>query len=68
LAAGQFCQLIARFDSARPHVGVLVDAELVDGRDIDAVEPIGDIAKLKRAAIPHDGGGGRALADRKYDR
>jgi hypothetical protein len=31
---------------------VLVDAELVDGRNIDAVEPVGEVAKLKRAAIP----------------
>ena len=68
LAADQFCQLIARLDTAGPAIGVLVDAELVDGRDIDAVEPVGDIAKLKRAAIPDDGGGGRTLAGRKYDR
>ena len=68
LAADQFGQLIARLDAAGPDVGVLVDAELVDGRDIDAVEPVGDIAELKRAAIPDDGGGGRTLAGRKYDR
>ena len=68
LAAEQFAQLIARLDSTGPHVSVLVDAELVDGRDIDAVEPVGDIAQLKRAAIPDDGGGGRTLAGRKYDR
>ena len=30
LAAGQFCQLIARLDATGPHVGVLVDAELVE--------------------------------------
>src|SRR5207253_11347730 len=68
LAADQFAQLIARLDPTGPHVSVLVDAELVDGWDIDAIEPVGDIAKLKRAAIPDDGGGGRTLAGRKYDR
>ena len=34
-------------------------------RDIDAVEPVGDIAQLQRAAVPDDGGGGRTLAGRK---
>ena len=68
LAAGQLRQLIARLDAAGPDVGVLVDAELVERRRVDAVEPVGDIADLKRAAIPHDGGGGRTLAGRKNDR
>ena len=60
--------MIARRDTAGPAIGMLVDAELVDGRNIDAVEPVGEVAKLKRAAIPDDGGGGRTLAGRKYDR
>jgi hypothetical protein len=68
LAVGQLAQLTARLDPTGPHVSMLVDAELVDGRDLDAVEPVGDIAKLKRAAIPDDGGGGRTLAGRKCDR
>jgi hypothetical protein len=68
LAADQLGNLIARLDTAGPAIGVLVDAELVDGGDIDAVEPVGEVAKLKRAAIPDDGGGGRTLAGRKYDR
>src|SRR5262245_768057 len=68
LAVDQLGQLIARLDPAGPAISVLVNAELVDGRDIDAVEAVGNVAELKRAAVPDDGGGGRTLAGRKDDR
>ena len=50
--ADQFCQLVARGRAAGPGVGVLVDAYLVEGRRLDAVEAIGDAAELQIAAIP----------------
>ena len=36
--------------------------------DIDAVEPIGDVAQLQRAAIADDGGGSRTLGNREQCR
>ena len=68
LAGDQLAQLIARLDPAGPAIGILVDTELIDGGHIDAVEPIGDVAQLNRAAIPDDGGGGHTLAGREDDR
>src|SRR4029079_11297550 len=53
-AIDQLAQLIACLDPAGPAIGVLVDAELIDRGRIDAVETVGDIAELKRAAIPDD--------------
>ena len=66
--ADQFRQLIAGLDAAGPDVGVFVDAELVDGRRIDAVEPKGDITQLQRAAIADDGRGSRTLGGREQCR
>src|SRR6266568_1992826 len=50
-SADQFCQLIARFDAAGPAIGVFVDAELIECRRIDPVEPVGHVAQLERAAV-----------------
>ncbi len=56
LAVDQLCQLVARLDAAGPGVGVFVDAHLVDGRRVDAVEAEGVAAcKLQRAAVLHAG-------------
>ena len=60
-AADQFGQLIARLDAAGPAVGMFVDAELIEGGRIDAVEPVGDIAQLQRAAVADGWGGGPGL-------
>ena len=51
-AADQFGQLIARLDTAGPAIGVFVDAELIDGRDIDAVQPVGEWRKLAAFDLP----------------
>ena len=59
--ADQFCQLIARLDTAGPAVGMLVDAELIEGGRIDAVETVGDVAQLQRAAVTDGWGGGPGL-------
>src|SRR5260370_308861 len=63
--ADQLGQLIAGFSAASPGVGVLVDADLVQLRRIDAVEPVGHFAKLNGAAIPDDRARGEALARRE---
>ena len=51
-AADQLGQLIARLDAAGPAVGVLVDAELIEGGGIDAVEPVGHIARAAACCRP----------------
>ena len=61
-AADQAGQLIARLDAAGPGVGMLVDADLVERRRVDAVEPVGHIGELKGAAVLDDRAGGEALA------
>ena len=60
VAADQFGQLIARVDAAGPGIGVIVDADLVQLRRIDAVEPVGDVAELDGVGVPHDRAGGPA--------
>ena len=45
-APDQANQLIARFDAACPAVGVIIDADLVKCRRVDAVEPVGRIGEL----------------------
>ena len=57
-SADQFCQLVARIDAAAPGIGVVVDAHLVELRRIDAVEPVGEIAKLDGVAVPDHGARG----------
>ena len=52
LAADQLCQLIARGGAAGQGVGVLVDAHLVEGGRLDAVEAKGRAGELHIAAIP----------------
>jgi hypothetical protein len=53
-AADQLGQLVAGVEPAGPRVGLIVDAELIELRRIDAVEMIDGIAKLERVAIPDD--------------
>src|SRR5579863_9575673 len=57
-AANQADQLVARVNPASPGVGVVVDANLVQRRRIDAVEPIGHVRKLDGAAVPDEGARG----------
>ena len=66
--ADEFRQLIAGLDAAGPDVGVFVDAELVIRRRVDAVEPIGDVTQLQRAAIADDSRGSRTLGNREQCR
>ena len=62
--ANQLGELLAGLDAAGPGVGMLVDADLVQFRGVDAVEPVGHIAQLKGAAIPDDRARREALARR----
>jgi hypothetical protein len=57
--------LIARFNAAGPCVGMLVDADLVQLRRVDSVEPVRHAGYLDRAAIPDNRAGGQALASRE---
>jgi hypothetical protein len=52
--ADQFGQPVAGFHTARPGIGMIVDADLVKLRSIDAVKPVRRIGKLDGAAIPDD--------------
>src|SRR6516165_4866308 len=54
-SADQFCQLIARIDSAAPGIGSLIDAYLIELWRVDSCEPVGDIAKLDGVAISDHG-------------
>jgi hypothetical protein len=56
--AYQFDQLIAGFHAARPGIGMIVDANLVELRSIDAVKPVRRSGKLDGARIPDDRFGG----------
>ena len=51
-AADQAGQLIARRNAAGPGIGVFVDADLVELRRINAVEPVGHLGELKGAVRP----------------
>ena len=62
MAADQLRQLIAGVNTASPGVGMIVDADLVKCRCINAVEPIGYIGDINSAAVPDDRAGGEALA------
>ena len=54
-SADQPGELIARIDPAAPGVGVIVDAHLVELGRIDAVEPVGHLAKLNGMAVADHG-------------
>ena len=53
---------IAGLGAAGPGVGMLVDADLVQFRRVDAVEPVGHLPELKRGSVLDDRAGGEALA------
>jgi hypothetical protein len=44
---------------------MIVDAHLVEGRGVDAIEEVGDAAKLKAVAVPDGDAGGPAAAGRE---
>jgi hypothetical protein len=54
-AVNQAAQLIARVNTASPCIGVIVDADLVKRRRVDAVKPIGYISDVNGSAVPDDG-------------
>ncbi len=60
VAADEFCQLVTRVDAAAPGLGMIVDADLVELRRVDAVEPVGGFGELDRVAVPDDRVRGRA--------
>jgi hypothetical protein len=69
-AANQADQLITGIDPARPCVGVVIDADLVDWGRIDAIEPVSCVADVDGAAVADRGAGGEALAggnDSQYE-
>jgi hypothetical protein len=62
MTANQADELIACVDAASPGVGVVVGADLVKSRCINAIEPIRHIGELNAAAVPDDRAGGEAWA------
>ncbi|OIQ66752.1 hypothetical protein GALL_516770 [mine drainage metagenome] len=61
VAPDQAGEMVARVNTACPWVGVVVDANLVKRRCVDAVEPIGYIGEVDGRAVPDDRAGGEAL-------
>src|SRR5262249_14460249 len=53
--ANQSCQLVARVRPAAPRLGLVVDADLVEFRRVDPVEPVSDVTKLERVAVADHG-------------
>ena len=71
LAPGrQSGQPVAGFHAAGPGIGMIVDADLVELRRIDAVKPVRRAGKLDGAAVLDDGFGGptRTRQQRCQDR
>ena len=67
-AADQLGELVARIDAAAPGIGVIVDADLVELRRVDAVEPVGDVAELDGVAVPDDDSAARRSRGRERSR
>src|SRR5882672_4803047 len=60
--ADQARQLVPRFYTAGPWLRVVVDADLVELRSVDTIEPVCHTGKLDGVAIPHGGICGPARA------
>src|SRR3974390_2331444 len=61
-AADKLGELVARIDAARPGIGMVVNADLVDCGCLDAGEPIRHLANINGPAVPDHRAGGKAWA------